>query len=257
MNVLVVDVGGTNVKILATGQTEPRRFPSGPSLTAAGMVAGVRKLAGDWKYDVVAIGYPGPVWHDRPVAEPYNLAAGWVGFDYRKAFRRPVRIINDAAMQALGSYKGGKLLFLGLGTGLGTTFVVDGIIEPMELGHLPYRKATYEDYVGLRGLERYGKKKWRRYVTDVVARLRIALEPDDVVLGGGNVRKLKALPPGCRAGDNANAFIGGFRLWAQTEPREPSAAAKARARTRRAPAARSAPKKRVAATRRAAQSLSR
>ena len=171
MNVLVVDVGGTSVKILATGETEPRKFPSGPTLTAARMVAGVRKLASDWKYDAVAIGYPGAVVHDRPIAEPYNLAAGWVGFDYRKAFGRPVKIINDAAMQALASYKGGKLLFLGLGTGLGTTLIVDGIVEPMELGHLPYKNATYEDYVGLRGLERYGKKKWRRYVADIVTRL--------------------------------------------------------------------------------------
>ena len=228
MKVLVVDVGGTNVKILATGEAEPRRFPSGPSLTPARMAAGVRKLAGDWKYDAVAIGYPGAVMHDRPVAEPHNLAPRWVGFDYRKAFGRPVKIVNDAAMQALGSYKGGKLLFLGLGTGLGTALVVDGIVEPMELGHLPYRKATYEDYVGLRGLTRYGKKKWRRYVADVVTRLRIALEPDDVVLGGGNVRKLKMLPPGCRAGDNANAFLGGFRLWAQAEKRDAPVSAKKR-----------------------------
>ncbi len=217
MRVLVVDVGGTNVKILATGETESRKFPSGPSLTAARTVAGVRKLAADWKYDAVTIGYPGAVVQDRPIAEPVNLASGWVGFDYRKAFGRPVKIVNDAAMQALGSYEGGKLLFLGLGTGLGTALVVDGIIEPMELGHLPYRKATYEDYVGRRGLERYGKKQWRQYVADVVARLRIALEPDDVVLGGGNVKKLKALPPGCRAGDNANAFRGGFRLWTRVE----------------------------------------
>ena len=221
MNVLVVDVGGTNVKILATGETEPRKLPSGPTLTAARMVAGVRKLAIDWKYDAVAIGYPGPVVQNRPVAEPFNLAPGWVGFDFRKAFGRPVKILNDAAMQALGSYKGGKLLFLGLGTGLGTALIVDSIVEPMELGHLPYRGATYEDYVGLRGLERYGKKKWRRYVADVVAKLRFALEPDYVVLGGGNVRKLKELPPGASAGDNANAFVGGFRLWAQNSVREP------------------------------------
>jgi len=221
MRVLVVDVGGTNVKILATGETEPREFPSGPTLTAAGMAAGVRKLASDWKYDAVAIGYPGPVVHDRPIAEPFNLAPGWVGFDYRKAFKRPVKIINDAAMQALGSYEGGKLLFLGLGTGLGTALIVDGIVEPMELGHLPYANATYEDYVGLRGLERYGKKKWRQYVADVVSKLRFALEPDDVVLGGGNVKKLKELPPDTRAGDNANAFVGGFRLWApQTKSKE-------------------------------------
>ena len=213
MNVLVVDVGGTHVKLLATGQSEPRKFVSGPTLTAEQMVAGVKELARDWKYDVVAIGYPGPVLDGRPVAEPHNLVPGWVGFDYQAAFGCPVKLINDAAMQALGSYNGGKLLFLGLGTGLGSTLIVEGIVEPMELGHLPYRKGTYEDYVGIRGLERVGKKKWRRYVADVVARLVAALEPDDVVLGGGNVKKLKELPPGCRTGDNTNAFLGGFRLW--------------------------------------------
>ena len=210
MNVLVVDVGGTHVKLLATGQSEPRKFVSGPTMTAEQMVAGVKQLAGDWNYDVVAIGYPGPVLHGRPVAEPHNLVPGWVGFDYQAAFGCPVKVINDAAMQALGSYKDGKLLFLGLGTGLGSTLIVEGIVEPMELSHLPYRKGTYEDYVGIRGLERVGKKKWRRYVADVVARLIAALEPDDVVLGGGNVKKLKELPPGCRAGDNANAFWEDF-----------------------------------------------
>jgi polyphosphate glucokinase len=213
MNVLVVDVGGTNVKILATGQSEPRKLVSGPTLTAEKMVAGVKELAVDWKYDVVSIGYPGPVLLGRPISEPKNLASGWVGFDYQAAFGCPVKIINDAAMQALGSYKGGKLMFLGLGTGLGSTLIVEGIVEPMELGHLPYRKGTYEDYVGLRGMVRFGKKKWRKYVEDVVARLIAALRPDDVVLGGGNVKKLKDLPPGCRAGVNANAFLGGFRLW--------------------------------------------
>ena len=222
MNVLVVDVGGTNVKLLATGQSEPRKFVSGPSLTAEQMVAGVKELARDWTYDVVAIGYPGPVLHCRPVAEPQNLGPGWVGFDYQAAFGCPVKVINDAAMQALGSYKGGKMLFLGLGTGLGSTLIVEGIVEPMELGHLPYRKGTYEDYVGIRGLERVGKKKWRRYVADVVARLIAALQPDDVVLGGGNVKKLKELPPGCRAGDNANAFLGGFRLWEEGGDGRPS-----------------------------------
>ena len=183
MSVLVVDVGGTHVKLLATGQNEPREFVSGPTLTAEQMVAGVKELTMDWKYDVVAIGYPGPVLHGRPVAEPHNLAPGWVGFDYQAAFGCPVKVINDAAMQALGSYNGGKLLFLGLGTGLGSTMIVEGTVEPMELGHLPYRKGTYEDYVGIRGLERVGKKNWRRYVADVVARLIAALEPDDVVLG--------------------------------------------------------------------------
>ena len=221
MKVLVVDVGGTHVKILATGQTEPREFPSGPEMTPGRMVAGVRKLAADWEYSAVSIGYPGVVVHNRPVAEPHNLGRGWIGFPFQKAFRRPVKLINDAAMQALGSYKGGKLLFLGLGTGLGSAMVVDGIVEPMELGHLPYKKATYEDYVGLRGLEIWGKKKWRSHVADVVERLVAALEPDDVVLGGGNVKKLKKLPPGCRQGDNANAFVGGFRLWEDANGRFP------------------------------------
>ena len=211
--VLVVDVGGSSVKILATGQSESRSFSSGPTLTPRRMVSEVKKLAGDWPYDVVSIGYPGPVLHVRPIAEPYNLGSGWVGFDFAAAFGCPVKVVNDAAMQALGSYKGGKMLFLGLGTGLGSTIIVDGIVEPMELGHLPYKKGTYEDYAGRAGLERHGKKKWQRDVADVVARLISALEPDDTVLGGGNVKKLEALPPRCRAGDNANAFRGGFRLW--------------------------------------------
>ncbi len=213
MNILVVDVGGTNVKILASGQTEVRKFPSGPEMTAEAMVSGVRELAKDWKYDVVSIGYPGPVLRGRPILDPYNLGSGWVGFDFGKAFGCPVKLVNDASMQALGSYKSGIMLFLGLGTGLGSALVVDGILEPMELGHLPYKKGTYEDYVGLRGLEKRGTKKWRKDVADVVARLTAALEPDEVVLGGGNTKKLKKLPLGCRAGDNANAFLGGFLLW--------------------------------------------
>ena len=214
MKVLAIDIGGTHVKILATGQKVRREFESGPKLTPKLMVAGVKKLAPDWEYDVVAMGYPGLVLRNRPVAEPYNLGPGWVGFDFAAAFKCPVKVINDAAMQALGSYRRGSLLFLGLGTGLGTTMVVDGIVEPMELGHLSYKKATYEDYVGIRGLKKYGKKKWRKLVTDVEKRLIAALEPDDVVLGGGNVKLFKKLPKGCRAGDNANAFLGGFRLWA-------------------------------------------
>jgi polyphosphate glucokinase len=232
MNVLVIDVGGTHVKILATGQSEPRKFESGPTLTPMKMVAGVKRLAADWKYEVVSMGYPGPVLHGKPVAEPHNLAPGWVAFDYWAAFGRSVKLVNDAAMQALGSYKRGKMLFLGLGTGLGTTLIVDGVVEPMELGHLPYKNATYEDYVGLRGLERHGVHKWRRHVADVVKLLVAALEPDDVVLGGGNVKKLKELPPGCRAGDNANAFAGGFRLWTKPavskvrSPRVPKAVMK-------------------------------
>jgi polyphosphate glucokinase len=213
MNVLVVDVGGSNVKILATRQDEARKFSSGPKMTAQRMVSGVKKLAKIWQYEVVSIGYPGPALRDRAVSEPPNPAPGWVGFDFPSAFGCPVKLINDAAMQALGSYRGGKLLFLGLGTGLGSAMVVDGMVMPMELAHLPYKKGTFEDYVGAGGLKKRGKKKWRKHVAAVVACLIAALQPDDVVLGGGNVKKLKELPPGCRAGDNANAFLGGFRLW--------------------------------------------
>lgn len=211
--ILVVDVGGNHVKLLVAGHQTPREFTSGPSMTAEEMVSGVRKAAEGWKYEAVSIGYPGAVLSGRPVSEPHNLGPGWVGFDFDAAFGCPVKLLNDASMQALGSYQGGKMLFLGLGTGLGSAMIVDGILEPMELGHLPYKKHTYEDYVGVRGLERWGKKKWRKHVSDVVTILMAALRPDDVVLGGGNVKKLKALPHGCRAGDNANAFLGGFRLW--------------------------------------------
>jgi polyphosphate glucokinase len=220
MKVLAIDVGGTHVKILATDQKAPQRFASGPVMTPKRMVSTVKKLAAGWNYDVVSIGYPGPVVHGCIFHEPYNLGAGWVKFDFQKAFGCPVKVINDAAMQALGSYKGGSMLFLGLGTGLGSAMIVDGRVQPMELGHLPYRKATYEDYVGIRGLERFGKKKWRKYVADVVERLTAALEPDDIVLGGGNVNRLQELPKGCRPGDNANAFVGGFRLWLQNEKTE-------------------------------------
>jgi polyphosphate glucokinase len=213
--VLVIDVGGTSVKILASGQTEVRSFRSGPTLTPRRMVAGVKKLAADWRYEVVSIGYPGPVLQGRLTAEPINLGHGWVGFDFAAAFGCPVKVVNDAALQAVGSYEGGKMLFLGLGTGLGTALIVDGEVEPMELGHLPYKKSTYESYVGRAGLERDGTKKWRRRVVDVVERLTAALQPDETVIGGGNVKKLDALPPRCRAGHNANAFRGGFRLWAK------------------------------------------
>ena len=224
LDVLVIDIGGTHVKVLATGQASHREFESGTTLTPQRMISGVRKLVTDWNYDVVSIGYPGPVLHDRPISEPWNLGQGWVGFNFQSAFRRPVKIVNDAAMQALGSYQRGKLLFLGLGTGLGSAMILDGLVEPMELGHLPYKKATFEDYVGIRGLEKYGKKKWRKFVADVVKRLIAALEPDEVVLGGGNAKKLKKLPPGCRAGENDNAFRGGFRLWEPAERRSPDPA---------------------------------
>ncbi len=217
MNVLVIDVGGTHVKVLATGHNAHREFDSGPALTPKQMVAGVKKLVADWKYEAVCIGYPGPVLRNKPVSEPWNLGKGWAGFDFEAAFKCPVKVVNDAAMQALGSYNGGKMLFVGLGTGLGSAMILDGVIEPMELGHLPYKKATFEDYVGIRGVKKYGKKKWRSFVKDVVKRLVAALEPDDVVLGGGNVNKLKKLPAGCRAGDNTNAFRGGFRMWEKAD----------------------------------------
>ena len=220
--VLVLDIGGTHVKMLASGRTRPVKFVSGPTMTPEVMVRGVRLHTRGWRYDVVAIGYPGPVLHGRPVHDPPNLGKGWVGFDFAKAFKRPVRLVNDAAMQALGSYAGGRMLFLGLGTGLGSAMIVDGALEPFELAHLPYRKGrTYEDYVGERGLKRLGKRRWRRAVFDVVERMRAALEPEYIVLGGGNVRKLRRLPPGARRGANRNAFLGGFRLW---EPRRAAAA---------------------------------
>lgn len=219
MNVLVIDVGGTSVKILASGESEPRKFPSGPKMTPQQMVSGVKELARGWKYDVVSIGYPGLLHHGRIVSEPHNLAPTWVGFDFEAAFDRPVKLINDAAMQALGSYNEGVLLFLGLGTGLGSALVVEGIVVPMELAHLSYRNGTYEDYVGQGGLKRLGKKKWQKHVAYGVERLTAALHPDDVVLGGGNAINLKELPKGCRVGDNANAFLGGFRMWEKARQR--------------------------------------
>jgi len=213
MKIMVIDVGGTNVKLLLSGMREPRKFESGPKMTAEQMVKKAKEMTADWKYDAVSIGYPGPVMHNRPLIDPYNLGKGWVGYQFRRAFGCPVKIMNDAAMQALGSYNKGKMLFLGLGTGLGTALVVDGTVEPMELGHLPYKKSTYEDYVGKRSLEKRGRKKWQRHVFDVVEKMSEALEPDEVVLGGGNVKKLSKLPSRCRAGNNKNAFIGGFRMW--------------------------------------------
>jgi polyphosphate glucokinase len=199
--------------VLATGQKLHREFISGKHLTPKRMVSEVLKLVADWEYEAITIGYPGPVLHEQIVVEPWNLGKGWVGFNFKKAFKCPVKIINDASMQALGGYRAGKMLFLGLGTGLGSSLIFEGNVLSMELAHLPYRSSTFEDYVGLRGLKKYGKKKWRKYVTDVTARLIAALEPDEVVLGGGNIRLLKKLPPLCRAGNNDNAFEGGFRLW--------------------------------------------
>ena len=216
--VLAVDVGGSHVKCLASGADEPRKFVSGPTLTPGDMVSGVLRLAVGWSFSVVTVGYPGAVVHGMPFHEPANLAPGWVGFDFEAAFGKPTKILNDAAMQALGSYDGGRMLFLGLGTGLGSTLVFDGVVAPMELGHLPFRKATFEDYVGERGRERLGKKKWREAVAETVERLTAALEPDYVVLGGGNSKRLDDLPANARLGANENAFIGAFRMWDSTVP---------------------------------------
>jgi len=211
--VLAVDVGGSHVKVLTSKQTERRRFVSGSTLTAQEMVGGVVPLVKDWPYDVVSIGIPAPVRGGKVTAEPVNLGTGWVGFDFESAFGKPTKVVNDAAMQALGSYEGGRMLFLGFGTGLGAAMIVDGVLEPMELAHMPYRRGTYEDVVGERGLAKHGKKRWRGEVAEVVEQFVAALEPDYVVLGGGNAKLLKELPPNARLGANENAFLGGFRLW--------------------------------------------
>jgi polyphosphate glucokinase len=212
--VLVIDVGGTNVKMLATGQKEPRKYPSGHAMTAEKMVEIVKQNTKDWEYECVSLGYPGPIINGHPLREPHNLGGGWMGFNFRKAFGCPVKMLNDASMQALGSYKGGRMLFLGLGTGLGSAMIVDNILEPMELAHLLYKKEkTYEDFLGLRGMEWLGKKKWRQQVIKITAKLKAALEADYVVLGGGNAKKLKDLPAGAVLGANENAFLGGFRMW--------------------------------------------
>jgi polyphosphate glucokinase len=211
--VLAVDVGGSHVKALTSNESERRRFPSGHSLTAEQMVAGVLEIVDGWSWDVASVGIPTPVRDDKVVAEPVNLGRGWVGFDFEGAFGKPTKVVNDAVMQAVGSYQGGRMLFLGLGTGLGSTLIADGVVEPLELGHLPFRKKTFEDYVGERGLEKLGKKKWKEAVFETVERLRAAIEPDEIVLGGGGVAELDELPPGCRRGANENAFRGGFRLW--------------------------------------------
>lgn len=215
MKVLAIDVGGTSVKLLATDQKEPVKFPSGPNMDPKSMVQQIKKLTADWDYDVVSIGIPAPFLLGHIILDPKNLGPGWVDFDFEAAFGCPVKIMNDAAMQALGSYKSGKMIFLGLGTGLGAAFVIDGVAESRELAHLPYKKKTYEDYVGRKAFEKLGKKKWRKNVEEIVTRLVEALHPDDVVIGGGNAKKLKKLPKGCRLGENANAFLGGFRLWSE------------------------------------------
>jgi polyphosphate glucokinase len=218
--VLAIDVGGSHVKALVSCETVPRRADSGPAFTPEQMVEAVKDLAEGWTWEVVSIGVPTPVHGGRIVRDPVNLGTGWVGFDFGSAFGKPTRVVNDAAMQALGSYDGGTMLFLGLGTGLGSALVTDGLVQPMELGHLPYRKKTFESYVGEAGLELRGKKRWRQDVVDVIERLSAALEPDYVILGGGNADKVRELPPSVRLGDNANAFVGGFRLW------DPDAAAR-------------------------------
>ena len=219
MNILVIDIGGTNVKMRASGHEAPRKFPSGRELTPEKMVAGVLSGTTDWNYEVVSIGFPGPVLCGQPMTEPVNLGPGWMGFDFTAAFGRPVKVINDAAMQALGSYQGGKMLFLGFGTGLGAAVVMNGVLEPLEIGRFHYKKHTLEHYVGDAGRKRQGRKKWQGQVEEAVERLVQALKPDDVVLGGGNAKKLTPLPPKTRLGDNSFAFLGGFRLW------EPQAAA--------------------------------
>ena len=214
MKILVIDVGGTNLKVCVTGRKEAVKIPSGPKMTAAGMVKAVKKATAGWDFDVVSIGYPGAVVDGAPAVEPRNLARGWVHFDYRKAFGRPVRILNDAAMQALGSFRRGRMLFLGLGTGLGSAFVADGVVDPLELAHLPYRKGrTYEDYAGMRGLKRLGRKKWTRHVIKIAALLKFGLQAHEVVLGGGQTAKLTAVPDDLRIGSNANAILGGYRMW--------------------------------------------
>ncbi len=217
--ILVLDVGGSHVKLSINGRGRVQKFISGPKMTAAEMVRQVRKLVSPDEYDAVSIGYPGLVFRGRIAAEPFNLGHGWVGFDFEAALGKPVRVINDAAMQAVGSYSGGRMLFLGLGTGMGATLILDGVVEPMEIGHLPYKHGrTFEEYVGQQGLERLGKKKWRKIVAEVVEHLGNALEVDYVVLGGGNARLLKDLPDHGRLGDNSNAMVGGRLIWETEDP---------------------------------------
>lgn len=244
MKVLVIDIGGTNVKFRATGHQERRKFPSGKTLTPTEMVARVTRDTADWDYDALSIGYPGIIKEGRIVTDPKNLGPGWIGFDFEAAFGKPVKLINDAAMQAIGSYQGGVMLFLGLGTGLGAALIVAGTVVPMELGRLSYRNGTFEDYLGVRGLKRLGKKKWRKHAVLAAERLTAAIHLDDMVFGGGNAEHLTDLPPGCRVGGNANAFIGGFRMWEQAEagPHTPHTPARPRKKSpaRKVPAARHA-----------------
>jgi polyphosphate glucokinase len=230
--VLAVDVGGSRVKALLSGESEKRRFDSGPQLTPVQMVTGVLEIADGWAFERVSVGIPAPVRGGTPIAEPVNLGTGWVGFDFEKAFGVPTRVVNDAVMQAIGSYEGGRMLFLGLGTGLGSAMITDNVVEPLELAHLPYRKKTFEDYVSNSALKKHGRKKWQKAVFDVVERFTVALQPDYIVIGGGGADDLDELPPNCRRGDNENAFLGGFRLW---EPEwSPTAAAPPKRRKARA-----------------------
>jgi hypothetical protein len=218
MSVLVIDIGGTNLKLAVKGVEESRKVPSGRDLTPQVMIQRVNETIRDWTFDTISVGFPAPVVRGEIQLEPANLAPGWLGFDFTAAFGKPVKIINDAAMQALGSYDGGRMLFMGLGTGLGTALVIENMVAPLELAHLPYRKKkTYEDYLGERGLTRLGKKKWEEYLEDIVARFKKAFVVDYIVLGGGNSKKLTVLPPHTRAGDNRNAILGGFRLWEVNE----------------------------------------
>jgi len=234
MKILVIDIGGTNIKVASSDNRVPIKIPSGPTMTAEEMTKDVLAATKGWEYDCISIGYPGPVVHDRPLAEPHNLAAGWVDFPYQKAFGKPLRFINDAAMQALGGYKGGRMLFLGIGTGLGSAMIFDGVVIPLELAHLPYRKdRTYEDYVGLRGLERRGAERWRKSVLDVIERLRAALICDSVLLGGGNAKLMENLPSHVTLGANSNAIDGGIRLW-QDVPDPATASSETQAKTPKA-----------------------
>lgn len=214
LKILAIDIGGTHLKVKCNTGDEVRQVPSGRKMTADRMVTSVKKMTRDWEYNMISMGFPGPVIHGKILREPYNLGAGWVKCDFEKAFGKPIKIINDSAMQAVGSYEGGRMLLLDLGTGLGTAMIVNGVVQPLEMGHLPYKKGrTYEEYVGLRGLKRLGKKRWRKAVAKVAEKLAAALEPDYVVLGGGNAKLLKELPVNCRLGANADAFTGGFRMW--------------------------------------------